>query len=413
MNIRSLYAVALLLAGATSTVSAATVNVTIACSGQIDAAIDSALGMISESGPSDLAITLSAGVGLCSVSQPHAINGAVSVTFTGPVGPALFMAGGNPVPRFQVTNGARFSLNGVTVENAPRSVVSVTNATFTADNVNFTNNQSDQAGGAIVATGSAVTITRSIFGPNAAALDGAAIAMYGPGAGSLTVSDTRFSNNLFVNTIGRGGAIFSNGVAVTLNRVLFEANKSPNNAGGAIYIDGGILTVRNSTFTGNHAQWGGAIAIANPASNSTLLSNVTMRADLADLAGSELYVSGTIGVSAIAITNSLISGTCAGLASPVAHNSIESPGNTCGLTAGTNSISVADANLHLGSSLSDNGGYTFTFLPETFSVLIDSGGNDCESVDQRNFTRNVGVCDVGALEVGATDRIFAGGFESN
>jgi len=40
-----------------------------------------------------------------------------------------------------------------------------------------------------------------------------------------------------------------------------------------------------------------------------------------------------------------------------------------------------------------------------------SGGNDCESVDQRNFTRKAGACDVGAVEAGATDRIFASSFE--
>ena len=412
MNARSLYAAAaLLLAGATSTVSAATVNVTIACSGQIDDAINSALGMISPSGPSDLAITLT-GDGVCNVLQAHPISGAVSVSLIGPgFGTALYMGGSQFVPRFQVTDGARFSLNNLLVENALRSVVSVTNATFAADNVKFTNNQSDQAG-AIFATGSAVTITHSVFEFNSAALDGAAIAMYGPGAGSLTVSDTWFSNNQFVSTIGRGGAIFSSGVAVTLDRVLFDTNKAPSNAGGAIYIDGGNLTVRNSTFTGNQAQWGGAIAIANPASNSTLLNNVTMRADSASLDGSELHVSGTVAASAIAITNSLISGTCFGLTSPGAHNSIESPGNTCGLPAGTNSVSVADANLHLGT-LSDNGGYTRSFFPQTFSVLIDGGGNDCEGVDQRNFTRNVGTCDVGAVEAGAIDRIFVGTFEAN
>ena len=92
MNTRSFYAAALLLAAAPCIASAATVNVTIACSGQIDAAIDSALGMISPSGPSDLAITLSTGGGLCNVQQPHAISGAVSVTFIGPAdGTALFM----------------------------------------------------------------------------------------------------------------------------------------------------------------------------------------------------------------------------------------------------------------------------------------------------------------------------------
>jgi predicted outer membrane repeat protein len=407
MNTRSLFTAAFLLAGAPFVVSAATVNVIIACTGQIDAAIDTALGMISPSGPSDLAIQLSTGNGLCNVLQPHAIGGAVSVAFTGPGdGTALYMGGNQFVSRFQVTDGARFSLNNVTVENALRSVVSVANATFTADSVKFSNNGSDNAGGAISVTSSAVTITRSVFEFNGAALNGAAIAMDGPGLGSLSVSDTRFSNNQIGNTTGAGGAIYSNGVPVTLDRVLFNANKSPNNPGGAIFIDGGNLTVRNSTFTGNQAPTGGAVAIVNPGSGSALLNNVTMRADSAS-SGSELYVSGTIAASAITITNSLISGTCAGVTSPTAHNSIESPGNTCSLPAGTNS--VPDADLHLGS-LSDNGGYTSSFYPQTFSVLVDNGGNDCESVDQRDFTRNVGVCDIGAIEAGATDRIFASGF---
>jgi len=410
MNRQTLYAVVLLLAAAPG-VDAATVNVTIACSGQIDAAIDAALGLISPSGPSDLAIELLTGSGLCSVLQAHPIGGAISVSLNGPGdGTAIYMGGGQFVPRFQVSDGAQFSLNNVTVESALRSVVSVNNATLTAENVEFSSNSSDQAGGAITATGSVVTITRSVFDFNTAALNGAAIAMDGPGTGSLTVRDTSFSNNQFVSTIGAGGAIYSNGVPVTLNRVLFNKNKSPNNTGGAVYIDGGTLTVRNATFTGNQAPLGGAIAIANPGSNSTLLNNVTMRADSASSAGSELYVSGTIASSAITITNSLISGTCAGLTSPTAHNSIESPGNTCSLPAGTNSVAVPDTDLHLGS-LSDNGGYLATFFPQTFSVLINAGGNDCESVDQRDFTRNVGACDVGAVEAGATDRIFADRFE--
>ena len=79
MNTRSLFTAAVLLAGAPFVVSAATVNVNIACTGQIDAAIDTALGMISPSGPSDLAITLSTGNGFCNVLQAHAIGGAVSV----------------------------------------------------------------------------------------------------------------------------------------------------------------------------------------------------------------------------------------------------------------------------------------------------------------------------------------------
>jgi len=43
--------------------------------------------------------------------------------------------------------------------------------------------------------------------------------------------------------------------------------------------------------------------------------------------------------------------------------------------------------------------------------LIDSGGNDCEHVAQCDFTRHVGACEIGAVEAGAIDRIFAATFE--
>ena len=59
MNTRSLLTAAFLLAGAPFVVSAATVNVNVACTDQIDAAIDTAWWMISPSGPNDLAIQLS------------------------------------------------------------------------------------------------------------------------------------------------------------------------------------------------------------------------------------------------------------------------------------------------------------------------------------------------------------------
>jgi hypothetical protein len=156
---------------------------------------------------------------------------------------------------------------------------------------------------------------------------------------------------------------------------------------------------------------GGAIATVNPSTNPTLLNNVTLRADTAGTSGSELYVSGASPTSVYTISNSLVSGSCAGVAaSAVSHASIESPGNTCGFDAAKNSVSIADASLRL-SVLANNGGPTRTISPLTGSPLINAGGNDCEKVDQRDFSRNIGQCDVGALEVGATDIIFADGFQ--
>jgi predicted outer membrane repeat protein len=199
---------------------------------------------------------------------------------------------------------------------------------------------------------------------------------------------------------------------VTLDRVLFNRNQSQNNRGGAVYVEGADLTIRNSTFTANSAQSGGAVALVNPVSHAISINNATLRADMAVIAATELYTSGTMTPSAIEITNTLISGNCSGFGgAPTAHNSIESPGNTCALNVATNRVSVPDSSINL-IALSDNGGPTQTMQPSTGSEMIDAGGNDCESVDQRDLVRNVGVCDVGAFEVGASlvDAIFSNGF---
>ncbi len=61
--------------------------------------------------------------------------------------------------------------------------------------------------------------------------------------------------------------------------------------------------------------------------------------------------------------------------------------------------------------LSDYGGPTLTRLPLAGSPAIDAGNLFCPGTDQRGFARTDGLCDIGAIEVGATDTLFADGFE--
>ena len=413
MIVRLLLVMALLFAGLSANVSATTATASITCAGNIDAAIDSALDLVYTGGADTLIITLTAGTNICKIAEAHPITGAITVSFVGPgTDTSIFMGGTPTVPRFQVSAGAHFSISNVTAESSVRGVISVSDAMLLADSMAFLNNTSDMSGGAITATGSTVTITRSTFDMNAAQLNGGAIDI--EGSGSLSVTDSTFSNNQFYpSSIGEGGAIFSSGAAVTLNRVLFTSNKSTNAYGGAVAIDSADLIARNVTFATDQAQFGGAIAIIGSGVHSVSLNNVTMRSGTASMAGAELFVALSASASTISIDNSVISasGACAGFSSaPAAHNSVESPGNTCELPTATNRVSVVDANLHLGD-LADNGGYTSTIAPQSSSVLIDTGGIDCEPVDQRDYTRNVNACDVGAVEAGATDRIFLGRFE--
>jgi hypothetical protein len=90
---------------------------------------------------------------------------------------------------------------------------------------------------------------------------------------------------------------------------------------------------------------------------------------------------------------------------------VESPGNTCAMNSAANQVSVSATHLALGA-LADNGGPTQTQLPGGGSFAIDAGTN-CDGADQRGLVRNVGACDTGAVEVGATllDALFAADFE--
>lgn len=70
---------------------------------------------------------------------------------------------------------------------------------------------------------------------------------------------------------GSGGALYIDGstaASVTLTNItntLLTSNRAAQGAliedGGAIYLSGGISTIRNTTFANNHAdRYGGAIA---------------------------------------------------------------------------------------------------------------------------------------------------------
>ncbi len=85
--------------------------------------------------------------------------------------------------------------------------------------------------------------------------------------GSLTVNNSTFSSNV----ADYGGAIYTRstddggGGFLTLNRDTFSGNKAGNGtdfgAGGAIdNYDNGAVTVKTSVFTGNSAHYGGAIS---------------------------------------------------------------------------------------------------------------------------------------------------------
>jgi hypothetical protein len=73
--------------------------------------------------------------------------------------------------------------------------------------------------------------------------------------GTLTVRDSTLSGN-HVSGSSAGGAIFNNAGTVTVSGSTFTANYADGGHGGAIYNGGGVVTVSDSRFFGNWARTG-------------------------------------------------------------------------------------------------------------------------------------------------------------
>ena len=148
-------------------------------------------------------------------------------------------------------NGSTFTGNtaywGGTISN--EGILDVTDSIFT--------NNTEGLGGVIYNYGGSVTVSDSTFIGNTADYGGA-IYNYG---GSVTVSDSTFTNNIAYN----GGAIW-NSDTLGVKDSVFQ-NNNATWSGGAIHSGSGSVTVSGSTFTNNTTKYhGGAIG------NSDLLS---------------------------------------------------------------------------------------------------------------------------------------------
>ncbi|MBK7975775.1 MAG: hypothetical protein IPK07_21705 [Deltaproteobacteria bacterium] len=187
----------------------------------------------------------------------------------------------------------------------------------------------------------------------------------------------------------------------------------------AIWQVGGLLTLRRSTVSNTAAPGGldgSAVRVESPSSlpvlggadieNSTLTGNVGLTVDTlfsghANVRSSTLVAAGpdhALCGPGVLATNSILVGQCGGSVTSAGGN-VESPGNTCGLTASNDQPNVADPKL---GPLAANGGPTLTHALLTGSPAIGHGlDTDCPATDQRGVARPApqgGHCDVGAYE---------------
>lgn len=278
----------------------------------------------------------------------------------------------------------------------------------------------------------------AINGPGAGSLavsggdnSGVIVAAYNP---SLTISGLTLTNGLFPY----GGALFAFASNVTLDRAVVSSSyaiygggtlnfvgdttitQSTISGNAALVNGGGIsskyesLTVVNSTISGNYAagEGGGVLAKYGPVqfNNSTIASNTV------GTSGGGVYLyryptdtAATIGVDSTIVADNTPqdldknNNAPSGSGFNLAFSLVESPGD--GLNTQTSSIIGTDPQL---GGLASNGGPTQTHLPATGSPAVDKGRASGLTADQRGEPRTVDRSvsnaadgtDIGSVELG-------------
>lgn len=239
-------------------------------------------------------------------------------------------------------------------------------------------------------------------------------------AATVTIVDSEFRDNATRAIYAAGGADWN------VSGSSFVDNRVDGNAGGAIVLeDDTELRISNSTFSGNtfaasaaaDGARGAAIGYRNGAGAHLIVRHATFVAPAAPPSGIVGTLIGGHGRSvAVDLSNNILLGSCGMDSGVLANNSgnLEGPGDTCDLDTQEqqNRVGVSAAALGLGE-LGDHGGLTPTYLPADGSLAIDRApAPQCLATDQRGYDRPHGAgCDVGAVEAGAGDAIFANGFE--
>ena len=237
-------------------------------------------------------------------------------------------------------------------------------------------------GGAMINQGS-LTIENSIIKDNHG--DSNVGAIVNTIGGLLTVTDSTFSGNK-TKSGGTGGAIHNESSTIIKSSTFYE--NSAGFGGGAISNDDGDLTIINSTISSNSADTNGG-GIYNR--SALLLINCTLNNNTVGANGTGLYNQGSFDIINTIIASSITKSDCydIGTINTNKNNLIED--GTCDPDYSGDPLLV---------TLADNGGETKTHALGSESTAIDNGEEFyCPEFDQRGVGRPQGErCDIGAFE---------------
>ncbi len=345
---------------------------------------------------------------------------AAAIPSGGNGGGALYITGGSTATVSGSTFSNNTSVNGGGIHILGANLT-VTGSTFTANVAN--NTAGGGGGGAIYVDGTknfsgTIDIATSTFSNNQSNQLGGAIFSFPEGTGSTLIDQSLFDGNSATGS-GQGGAIYhqsatgsgplniSNSTFVNNNAHATDGSAS---SGGALWLLDAPVTITSSTFVGNDAttpialaaeDWRRGFGGAIRTSDTTTIVNSTIVNNTAGFVGGAIAGPATVRNTIIAHNdgdnpwdiqeNCTVELTNSG-------NNIQFPQKT---TSNWNDYECFGGQTAVNPQLGTLGSYggptpTVPLLPGSPAI---NAGSSCPATDQRGFARS-GVCDIGAYEFG-------------
>jgi predicted outer membrane repeat protein len=254
-----------------------------------EAAFDNALTAANSGGGT---ITFNCGAAVTTISFTSQKSILASVTING--NDLIILNGGSVTRHFFVNGGLTFRLQHIVLRDG----------------------DSGAGGGAIESSGADVFLESVQLINNYAPNQGGAVYCYVGADGTLTISDSLFENN-----VSRyGGAIYNDGCVTTISNSTFKTNQANNGVlgnGGAIYNSTPFtpslltLTVNNSLFQGNSALFDGG-GLYNDAGATAILNFVTLKSNTGGYGGG-LENNGTVTLNDSLVDSNSVTGSGGGI----------------------------------------------------------------------------------------------------
>lgn len=307
---------------------------------------------------------------------------------------------------FYIASGLTVNLNDITVQNGhaegydngggiynQNATLNINDCAISSNSAGTIGLKDSGYGAGIFNDGGDLKISTSTISNNVAVHRGGGIA--NENGGKLTVKNSTFTGN----KAQYGGAIvFASAITPTGN---IETSAFISNTGiirgGGVHVQHGYLTINNSTFSGNAGDRGAGLSNRDTltVTNSTISDNNTWDLSSGSVIIDDNILTGTLTIQNSIVANDVSANPCTGEINDGGNN-LEFPGTSCG------GFSIqADPLL---DPLNDNGGPTLTHALQTGSPAIDiytSTLGTCPATDQRGVPRPQPArssCDIGAFE---------------